>query len=186
MTDVSVRTLGEDDWQQYRTVRLAALSDAPDAFAATVSEEEAFEEDLWRDRMRRSTRLIAEQDGEVVGVVSVGEARPEELDDDDTFLDDAKPGEIFGLWVSPGARGLGVATALVKAGARQARTDGRSHVAFWVSTENGPAVAFASGMGFRPTDFRRPMNVHQEGREPDVELAMVLPLGEDFGPNSGL
>jgi ribosomal protein S18 acetylase RimI-like enzyme len=121
-------------------------------------------------------------------VVSLGEARANEIDAelDDGEGGQAKAGEIFGLWVHPAARGSGVATELVRAGARQARDDGRTHVAFWVSTDNGPAVAFASGMGFRPTDFRRPMNVASQGRDPEVELAMVLPLGEDFGPVSNL
>jgi hypothetical protein len=53
-----------------------------------------------------------------------------------------------------------------------------------VGTDNGRAVAFASGIGFRPTDFRRPMRVGTtNGAAPDddlpEEIAMVLPLGED-------
>ena len=61
MTDISVRSLGEDDWQDYRLVRLAALRESPEAFVATVDEEEAFDDDLWRERMRRSARLVAER-----------------------------------------------------------------------------------------------------------------------------
>ena len=65
---------------------------------------------------------------------------------------------------------------------RRARTrpaaDGRSHLAYWVGTDNGRAVAFASGFGFRPTDTRRPMRVAGE-EDGEEEIAMVLPLGED-------
>jgi ribosomal protein S18 acetylase RimI-like enzyme len=186
MTDVRVRTLGEEDWQEFKAIRLAALRDSPDAFAANADDEEGLEEDFWRLRMRRSVRIVAlrvEGDGEAevaggrpVGVVSLGEGKDEE----------GRVAEIFGLWVAPDARGTGVATRLVEASADRARHDGRTHVSYWVGTDNGRAVAFASGIGFRPTDFRRPMRLTpgNGGGDPDVdeeEIAMVLPLGEDRG-----
>ncbi len=92
---------------------------------------------------------------------------------------DSGLGEIFGLWVTPLARGTGVATALARAGAKRAQQDGRSHVVYWVSTDNGRAVAFASGLGFRPTDSRRPMRGSNHASE--EEIAMILPLGADRG-----
>ena len=51
--------------------------------------------------------------------------------------------------------------------------------ATWVSTDNGRAVAFASGLGFRPTDSRRPMR--GSNRDGEEEIAMILPLGADRG-----
>ena len=170
MTDITVRFLGEDDWQDYRSVRLAALRESPEAFVATVQEDEAFDEELWRDRMRRSARLVAERQGEAVGVVSLGRAAS----------DEGNAGELFGLWVRPEARGLGVATRLVKDSASLAARRGQSHLVYWVGTENGRAVAFASGMGFRPTDYRRPMGVVSE-EDGEEEIAMVLALGDDPG-----
>jgi GNAT superfamily N-acetyltransferase len=176
MSDITVRVLGEDEWEQYRSVRLDALDESPDAFAASADEERAYEEDFWRTRMRRSQRLLAEQEGTAVGVASVGQARQEGEKDNDRVA------ELFGLWVAPAARGTGVATQLVQAGADAARQQGRSHLAYWVGADNGRAVAFASGFGFRPTDSRRSMRVR--GAEDEDEIAMVLPLGEDRGvPN---
>jgi GNAT superfamily N-acetyltransferase len=176
MSDITVRALGEDEWEQYRSVRLSALEESPEAFVATAEEEGSFDEDVWRARMRRSQRLVAEQDGGAVGVASVGQARHEGEKGND------KVAELFGLWVAPAARGTGVATQLVQAGADAARQTGRSHLAYWVGADNGRAVAFASGFGFRPTDSRRPMRV--KGAEDEDEVAMVLPLGEDRGvPN---
>ena len=173
MSDITVRPLGEDEWEQYRTVRLSALEESPEAFVATVDEERAYDEDFWRARMRRSQRLLAELEGASVGVASVGQAQ----DGND------KVAELFGLWVAPAARGTGVATQLVQAGADVARAQGRSHLAYWVGSDNGRAVAFASGFGFRPTDSRRPMRV-RNGDEAEDEIAMVLPLGEDRGTPS--
>ena len=170
MSEITVRALGEEDWQVYRDVRLAALHESPTAFVASRAEEEAFGEPRWRDRLRRSRRLVAERDGSVLGVVSVGEAEEP----------NARAAELFGLWVAPEARGTGVAWKLVEAGADQALRDGRSHLTYWVGTDNGRAVAFASSFGFRPGNNRRPMRVasEEDGAE---EMAMVLPLGVDPG-----
>lgn len=168
MTDIRVRALGEDDWQEYRHVRLAALAESPDAFVASHAEESAFAEDLWRERMRRSRRLVAERDGAPVGVVSLGQS----------FESGPGVAELFGLWVAPEARGTGVAWQLVQAGADHARADGRTHLTYWVGTDNGRAVAFASSFGFRPTDRRRPMRV-TSAEDGEEEMAMILPLGAD-------
>jgi ribosomal protein S18 acetylase RimI-like enzyme len=170
MSEINVRALGEEDWQQYRDIRLAALRDAPDAFVAKRAQEEVFDEQVWRERMRRSRRLVAEREGSSVGVVCLGRAEEP----------DAHAGELFGLWVAPEARGKGVAWRLVEAGADQARQDGRSHLFYWVGTDNGRAVAFASSFGFRPGNSRRPMKVTSEADGAE-EMAMVLPLGVDPG-----
>ena len=170
MTEIIVRALDEDAWAEYRAIRLAALKESPEAFVATHEEESALDEARWRERMRRSRRLLAEREGTAVGVVSVGRAGSEE--------DNA--GELFGLWVSPAERGTGVAWQLVQAGADQAKEDGSSHLAYWVGTDNGRGVAFASSFGFLPTDTRRPMRVTspEDGEE---EMAMILPLADDPG-----
>jgi len=170
MSEINVRALGEEDWQQYREIRLAALTESPDAFVATSAEEKEYDEERWRDRMRRSRRLLAERDGVPVGIASLGQSTES----------DGNVAELFGLWVSPAERGKGVAWQLVQAGADQAGADGRSHLAYWVGTDNGRAVAFASSFGFRPTDTRRPMRVASE-EDGEEEMAMVLPLGADPG-----
>ena len=171
MSEISVRALGEDDWQQYRDIRLTALKESPEAFVATRAQEDALDEQVWRDRMRRSRRLVAERDGSTLGVVSLGQGE----------ADEPSSGELFGLWVAPEARGTGVAWKLVEAGADQARRDGLSHLRYWVDTDNGRAVAFASSFGFRPGGTRRPMRVVSE-EDGSEELAMVLPLAVEPGP----
>lgn len=168
MSEIVVRLLDEEEWQTYRQARLAALQDSPDAFAASYEEEQQYDEALWRDRMTRSRRLLAEEGGTTLGVVSVG-SRP---DTDDRTT------ELFGLWVIPERRGSGVAWQLVNAGARQATEDGFGFLAYWVGTDNGRGVAFASSFGFRPSDARRPMRVAgaDTGDGDDEEMRMVYSL----------
>lgn len=173
MAEISVRALGEEDWQQYRDIRLAALRDSPEAFVATSAQEEVLDEQAWRERVRRARRLVAELDGSPVGVVSLGQGDPESV----------RTGELFGLWVAPRGRGTGVAWKLVEAGATQAIADGHRHLGYWVGTDNGPAVAFASSFGFRPTGKRRPMKVANDADGAE-ETVMVLALDVDSGISS--
>ncbi|MGB3257013.1 MAG: GNAT family N-acetyltransferase [Ornithinimicrobium sp.] len=173
MTEISVRRLAEEDWDEYRQTRLRALKESPEAFVASAAEENDYPEERWRDRMRRSQRLLAERAGQAMGVVSVGS---------ENTADDAV-GELFGLWVSPDARGTGVARRLLEAAARAARESEMKHLVYWVGTDNGRAVAFASSFGFRPTDNRRPMPIRGVDVEDEdaEEMAMVLPLGASTG-----
>jgi GNAT superfamily N-acetyltransferase len=148
VTELTVRLLDEAEWETYRRIRLASLESDPDSFAAGLDEEQEYDEELWRTRMRRSRRLIAERGDDEVGVASVGQARDED------------------------GQAEGVASELVTAAAGQARRDGYRQLRLWVSTDNGRAIGFYSGYGFRPGDERRPM-VTDESVE---EVAMVMPL----------
>jgi GNAT superfamily N-acetyltransferase len=179
MSEVTVRALLEDDWDSYRQMRLAALEESPQAFVSTHEEELGFDEDFWRLRMRRSTRLLAERDEEPVGVVSLSDAKPIH---DDSDLSGENVSELFAMWVTPAARGTGVAWRLVDAAAAEARRQNRSHLMLWVVVDNGRAVAFYSSYGFRPSDSRRPVRTDASL----TEMAMVLPVRDDPGavPNS--
>jgi ribosomal protein S18 acetylase RimI-like enzyme len=172
MVATTVRVLSESDWQEYRAIRLAALQDAPDAFASTYAEESQLDEPTWRSAMVRAHRLLALQGTSPVGVVSVGPVPDEE---------DAA--DLFGLWVAPEVRNTGVAWQLVEAAGQQAVQDGATRLYYWVSTENGRAVAFATNFGFRVTSQRRTARVsHSEFG--DQEVAFVLSLASDAGvPN---
>lgn len=177
MTEINVRLLDENEWSVYRDVRLRALSESPDAFVATAKKEEDYTEKFWRERMTRSRRLLAERNGDVLGVTSLKVFES----------DEERIGELFGLWVAPDFRGSGVARRLLEAAAGQARQDNLNHLIYWVGTDNGRAVAFASSFGFRPTDSRRPMPLGGEESEEDAEeMAMVLPLSSASGMPTSL
>ncbi|MGH3500108.1 MAG: GNAT family N-acetyltransferase [Nocardioidaceae bacterium] len=167
MAEITVRVLDEEDWQTLRQLRLAALEDAPEAFAAHYEEESQYGEEVWRKRLRRARRLLADHDGEPAGIVSMG-----------THDEDSTEPELFGLWVDPRSRRERVAWQLVQAGADQALRDGHERLYFWVGSDNGGAVAFASIFGFRPTSERRPMRAADDTDSED-ETAMVLALTED-------
>jgi ribosomal protein S18 acetylase RimI-like enzyme len=166
MADVVVQVLDEDDWHNYRRLRLKSLEKDPEAFASDLSDEQHYDESVWRARMRRSRRILALLDNREVGIASVGEAR-----DEDGVMEGMA--ELFGMWVAPDSRGMGVAWQLVTAAAEEARREGKRQLRLWVGTDNGRAVGFYSSYGFRPADERRPMG----GPDPSAEeIAMTLPL----------
>lgn len=179
MSEIHVRVLAEDEWQTYKSVRLHALRESPEAFVASAQEEEEFEDEVWQDRLERSQRLLAEENGDVIGVASVGSGRRTKVD---------TAGELFGLWVRPDRRGAGVARRLLEKAAAVARESGLKQLVYWVGTDNGRAVAFASSFGFRPTDDRRPMQIHgvdDEDAESE-EMMMVYPLADAAGVPTSL
>ena len=169
---LSIRWLSENDWQEFREIRLAALKEAPEAFNSSYAEESERDEAQWRTEMRRADRLLAERGGTVVGMMSLGEV-----------ADEPEAVDVFGLWVAPEARSTGVSWRLIEAAAERATEEGRSRMYYWVSTENGRAIAFATNFGFRPTGQRRSAQVADE-EFGDQEVALVLSLGSDPGvPN---
>jgi len=163
MTDIKVRLLVKDEWQLYRDVRLAALRDAPEAFIARFEDEASYDDDFWRERMSRATRIVAERGNELVGLVCLG-----------LHNEDPETGEVLGLWTAPSVRGQRVARDLVATARQKAAEDDRRLLYFWVVSDNASAVGFAGRFGFRPTSERRPVRVAAE--DDADEVAMVLPL----------
>ena len=114
MSEISIRVLGEDEWEQYKEFRLRALKESLEAFVADHATEAEYDEKFWRKRMRRSLRLLAERDSEPVGILSLRA-------NTDLYENAA---EIFGLFVPTELRGSGVAAGLVQAAAIIKRRDG--------------------------------------------------------------
>ena len=165
MVDIKVRVLQEDEWQLYREARLAALRDAPEAFVARHEDEASCGDDVWRLRMTRARRIIAERGDDIVGLVCLG-----------LHNENPETGEVFALWTAPTVRGEHVAHALVSAAALKAAQDGCRLLYFWAGSDNASAIGFASHFGFRPTAERRPVRVAEGATETDAdEVAMVLP-----------
>jgi ribosomal protein S18 acetylase RimI-like enzyme len=119
-------------------------------------------------------RLVAEEDGVPVGVVSLNGHR-----------DEPTSSNLTGLWVAPAARNRGIGTLLVEAAADLETQDGKTQLYYWVSTENASAIALASNIGFRVTSQRR----RASGRgaqlnEQEVAFAMSLEPDPGSVPNA--
>ena len=167
MHELTVRVLDERDWPIYREIRLAALQESPGVFGDRYDAEAAADQTYWRSQLAAARRIVAESDGSPCGVVAVR-----------SF--DQEPGsvELFGLWVDPTARSTGVAGRLVDTAATLAAVEGATQMYYWAGTENGPAIGFATGFGFRITSHRRPATSGDDALG-DTEIALALALEDD-------
>lgn len=142
MTDVAliVRPAESDDWPKLRAIRLEALTDSPDAFGSTYAVAAKLSNYQWRAMIERSLYFLAERDGSVVGMVSGG-------------LNDRHPGThwLYGMYVTPAARGTPTASLLVDAVVTWARSDGATELYLHVTSIAQRARAFYARMGFVET-----------------------------------
>jgi GNAT superfamily N-acetyltransferase len=157
-----IREAGADDWQAMRDVRLAALRDAPQAFASTYEREVAFTEADWQRRIAGGGSFLAY--APELGTAPAGIAGGFEI----------APGtiELVSMWVSPQARGQGIGEALVQAVVGWARARDATRVHLWVTENNGHARMLYERCGFQATAERQPLP-----SDPEVtEIGMARPL----------
>ena len=159
MTPARVTAPTEDDWGVVRDVRLAALADAPDAFESSLAREQALPEADWRGLVRAGGQRLA-----WLGDAPVGLARGTVHGDEH---------HLVGMWVSPAARGYGVAAALVRSVVDWAHSVGAPRLFLWVVGDNTAAQALYRRAGFAPTGRTQPLST----RPWQTEAQYVLDLG---------
>jgi RimJ/RimL family protein N-acetyltransferase len=133
-----IRQLGPDDWQLLRSVRLAALLDAPEAFAGTYADAVERDEAGWRTWPGSGAVFAAVDDGDQpLGMVAV-------MDDDGA--------ELIAMWVAPAGRGTGLADELIQTVLRWAGEHGHDHVDLEIAPGNERARRVYLRNGFVETD----------------------------------
>jgi ribosomal protein S18 acetylase RimI-like enzyme len=176
---VTVGRLAAGDWQTYRTVRLAMLRESPEAFGGTVGEALGRDEQVWRQLLTDNVVLLAR-----VGQTPAGSAmycehgsamysRHGAADPDACAL--------FGMWVDPRFRRLGVARLLVRAVMTQARAAGRRRVILNVVSGNLGAIGFYEREGFVATGHSfpqrgGPLNVVEMEQQVQDGVLPVFPV----------
>lgn len=130
-----IRRTRPEEWARLRDLRLRALADAPEAFAATLAEEETQPEAYWRERAAAAA-FVAEEGPRWLGTATAFEASPGAW-------------EIVSVWVAPEARRRGIARALVEAALAHARRGGGRVVGLRVEAGNEAALRLYLKLGFR-------------------------------------
>lgn len=162
---VTIRRAASADWPALREIRLEALTDAPEAFGSTLQSALRLSARQWRHRLTANPHFLAEQDGAVIGMVSGG-------------YNDSRPGThwLYGMYVTPAARGGGAAELLVGAVEGWARDQGAREIHLHVASGVPRARAFYLKNGFNLTGENFTME-----RDPQITMyTMTKPVAEEF------
>jgi ribosomal protein S18 acetylase RimI-like enzyme len=159
-----LRRLAPDDAALYRNIRLEALADSPDAFSSTIEVEKHRPLEAFAERLADSYVIGAFNDGHLVGVAG--------------FYVQPGPkhthkGTLWGMYVRPAYRGLGLGRMLVEAIVDHAR----EHVELlqlMVVSDNLPARRLYESLGFFEYGVEWHATKHRGHYHDDV--MMVLPL----------
>lgn len=145
MSKFNVRVLAPKDLEKYKLIRLVSLKESPDSFGSTYEREASFTDFEWLVRLAPSSEgmislpLVAEMNGKEVGL-ALGLIRDS----------DPKVACIYQMWVSPGARGKGIATSFLKRIESWAIEKECTSMALSVTTINRAAVGLYRSYGFNP------------------------------------
>jgi len=170
VSEVQVRRARPDEWATVRDVRLAAMADAPDAFASTLSREAGRTEPQWRSRIRDWPWFLAWRAGTPAGLVA---AVPDQAASGPSAAG-RRGWHLVSMWVSPAARGHGVADLLVGAVLDHAEAVGAPRVTLWVAFGNARARALYHRMGFTATGRRQVYP--RDGADPLDEVELARPV----------
>jgi ribosomal protein S18 acetylase RimI-like enzyme len=163
---IELRTMSADDWHTWRSVRLAALADAPGAFGSRLQDWADAPEDRWRERLSipGAINLLAfDADGNAP--VGMATGVPDE--------DNRSRAELISMWVDPAVRGRGVAAVLITAVARWAASTGAATLTLSVMPDNVAARRTYERNGF--TLSREAGDLLSGGQR---ELVMLRDLAE--------
>jgi GNAT superfamily N-acetyltransferase len=131
---VEIARIGQDDWREFRDVRLASLRDAPAAFGAVHADWVDATEDRWRRRLTDVPfTVVARSGARGVGVVC-GVESEDGVD-------------LISMWVAPDHRGTGLAGRLIDRVVAWAASSGRQ-TWLMVRDDNAAAIRAYAKAGF--------------------------------------
>ena len=150
--NIIIRPFAAAEWQLYRRLRLASLTDAPDSFGSTLAAEQDQADAHWKERLRSGVTsshdlpLLALAEGEPVGLVwgKVDAANSSIV-------------HVYQMWVTPTHRRLGIGAALLERLIEWARNRGASEVVLSVTCGDSPARRLYQRLGFDPDGESTPL-----------------------------
>jgi ribosomal protein S18 acetylase RimI-like enzyme len=162
----NLRRLAPDDAALYRDIRLDGLAESPDAFSSTLEAEEDRPLDAFAERLADSYVVGAFSGSHLAGVAGFYvQAGPKH----------AHKGMLWGMYVRPEYRGLGVGQMLVEAIIDHAR-ERVELLQLFVVSDNLPARRLYEGLGFVEYGVEWHATKHRGHYHDDVMMALPLVL----------
>ena len=151
--DIRIREITGDEWRLWRSLRLRAVEESPDAFRSTLGAESAEADEWWRHLIGttaehpRGLLLVAEVNSDPVGMLFG------RLDDDSELLD------VGAMWVDPDVRRNGIARGLLESAIAWAKGAGATRAELWVTIGNEAAERLYESAGFAGTAELEPLRI---------------------------
>jgi GNAT superfamily N-acetyltransferase len=148
--DVRIRAIGGDEWRLWRSLRMRAVEESPDAFRSTLGQESAEADDWWVELIKKTADhpydilLVAESAGDAVGML-FGRLNEGELLD------------VGSMWVEPENRRQGIGRRLLAHAVEWGVGSGAKRAELWVTRENTAAWGLCQQAGFSPTGDTEPL-----------------------------
>lgn len=166
MADISIRIFASSDWQTYRTLRLKALKDAPDAFGTTYEESVGRPEQYWISRLHdlspeTDLPLRADCEGRPAGL-AWGQIDPSQPD----------TAQVFQMWIAPEFRGRGIGRLLLEEIIEWARSLEVGFVKLGVIIGNTAATELYGSAGFEPVGEPVPIRPNRDLLVQDMQLQL--------------
>jgi RimJ/RimL family protein N-acetyltransferase len=163
---VTFRRLTPADAAIYQVLRLEGLRLASQAFLSTVEEESALTLDAYRTRLSTADNATigAFIDGQLVGIGTILR---------ETRTRNRHRGDIVGMYVTPSARGSGVASGIMERLIAHARGLGLRSICLELAAGNGPAHGLYERWGFREYGQVPRAQLH-DGEYIDTKLMCLL------------
>lgn len=151
MKDVLIRTIGPEEWRNYREVRLRALRESPDAFSSQWKDGVRISEEEWAARLARVDSGLDLPLAAVTGDTFNGLlwARIE--------ADDKSRAQLYQMWVAPELRGAGSGKRMIETALAWLKTQGVTRVMLGVTCGDRPARRLYERMGFVPVGETEPL-----------------------------
>lgn len=167
-----VRPFEPNEWRIYRSIRLEALREAPNAFAMSYEESAARGDAKWLDRLKEARPdqlpLAVFEGDRAVGLCWVLFADP-----------DPATAHLIQMWVALDVRGFGLSRSMLLASIEWARENNVERMVLGVTQGGIPARRFYESMGFRAEG---PSEPSREGSTLRIDnMSLVLTPEEVVG-----
>jgi RimJ/RimL family protein N-acetyltransferase len=163
---VSYRRLSPEDAPVYKVIRLEGLRVAPRAFLSTLEEESALTLDAYRTRLGTvdNATIGAFMDGALVGIGTILR---------ETRTRTRHKGDIVGMYVTPSARGAGVASGIMERLIAHGRSLGLRVIRLELAAENASARRLYERFAFKEYGHEPRAQLH-DGAWLDETLMVLL------------
>lgn len=160
-----VRAFQAAEWQSYRTFRLQALADSPDAFVTTLAQANGWSDHDWERRLaglsaEREFPMVAEVNGELAGMAWAH------------IEANTRTAHLFQMWVAPAHRAQGVGRKLLERGIEWARSCGAEQVVLGVTCGDSPARRLYASCGFKAIGSPEPLRPMSDLKVQNMVLAV--------------